>query len=72
MRDVVEPSTPPIDGIKKLNAHAIFSSSLLSYHPPRLKLTQYRPTRLDKLVFHSDIGEALQKLVTESGLGRKG
>ena len=59
---------------KKLNAHAIFSSSLLSCHThtPRLKLTQYRPTRLDKLVFHSDIGEALQKLVTESGLGRKG
>jgi hypothetical protein len=74
MRDVVEPSTPPIDGIKKTQCsrHLLLLSPLLPHPPPRLKLTQYRPTRLDKLVFHSDIGEALQKLVTESGLGRKG
>ena len=44
-------------------------SSLL-LPPFQKKLTQYRPTRLDKLVFHSDIGEALQKLV-RVGLGKR-
>ena len=50
-----------IDGIKKKKTQ--HSMPLLFLPSHFKKLTQYRPTRLDKLVFHSDIGEALQKLV---------
>lgn len=40
------------------------STLLFLFRSPSFKnSSQYRPTRLDKLVFHSDIGEALQKLV---------
>jgi len=49
-----------IDGIK-INSTLISLSMFLL--PSSKSPLQYRPTRLDKLVFHSDIGEALQKLV---------
>jgi hypothetical protein len=43
------------------SSHIIPSPSL----PPH---SQYRPTRLDRLVLHKDLGSSLQKLVR--GLGR--
>lgn len=53
-----------------LNAFSSLNSSLLSHSFSNS--FQYRPTRLDKLVFHSDIGEALQKLVRRrSGIKKR-